>query len=364
MPNTRPTKHTATVSLDEVSVLCNLMVSLSRAGIPLDNGLVQLGRDLPGRLSQVSQELGHQLQQGANLAELVAREDGVFPPVYASVVEAGLRSGKTTVALEGFARLAKQIAELRRLVISALAYPLIVLVTLTVISFFLFRELGPQLRDFFLDRIPGSTAGPMVTVYVWLCHWFWLFPLAFIVLAAFWFFATRSARAAQPSQFADWVRWVPGANRMLRNSRLLAFTEVLTLLIQQRVPLHEAVRIAGSASGDRGLRTDSLALSEQLERGETVAPAASSATKHGIPPFLRWGIFHSGQLGKLEPTLARAARTYRRRTEDAAFWLRTFLPACFSLCIGGVVCFVYAMMFFWPWLTIIRQLAEPIGIAP
>lgn len=350
--------------MDELTHLCDLMVSLSRAGIPLDKGLVRLGAELPGRMAAVTGEMSQRLESGASLAEIVSPDGSPFPQVYASVVEAGLRSGRTTVALEGFARLARQIAEIRRLVASSLVYPVIVLVLLSFISLNLFPVLVPTLTGFFEERFSSdgqATSLPTVlAVWALIAPWFWVLPAILLVLAIFWFVATRRATAAQPSEFSDWVRWVPGARRLLRYSRLLAFTEVLRLLVDQQVPLHQAVMLAGSASGDRDLQSDGARLATQLERGEH--PTDAGSIKRGIPPFLRWGICNSQKFGQLQSTLERSAQTYQRRTEDSAFRMRTFLPVAFSLLLGGILTACYVMMFYLPWMTILRSMAEPLRL--
>lgn len=351
------------MTLDELSALCDVMVSLSKAGVPLDQGLLHIARDLPGRLGDQAHVISERLRRGVSLAEVVSSEENAFPPVYASVVEAGLRSGKPTAALEGFARLARQISELRRLVASALVYPIALMIVLTVISLTVLRQLPPTLHAFLDDHFLGSKSernydGLMAT-YETAANWFWVLPIGLLMVAMLWIVATRSASVAQPDRFMDMVRWVPGAARLLRNSRLWAFADVLQLLVQQQVPLHEAVRLAGSASGDRALRVDALALATEMERGQIVS---AHQTKHGIPGFLRWGISHSGQIGSLEATLARACRMYRHRTEDAAMWVRTFLPAVFSVSLGGLVAIIYVAMFLVPWYYILRLLAEPLRL--
>ena len=353
------------VTLDELTALCDLMVSLSRAGIPLDRGLVQLAQDLPGRLSTQAIQISQRLQAGQSLADVVSSDDTPFPPVYKSVVEAGLRSGRTTVALEGFARLARQIAELRALVASALVYPMVLMVVVGVVSFFVLRRLGPVLRSEFLTQRPrtspqGWNVDVMAAAEVF-SQWFWLIPAGMFLLGILWWQSTRRATAAQPGRLADWSGWVPGAGRLLRNSRMLAFSEVLGLLVRQQVPLDQALRLAGSASGDRNLGKDAEQLADRIHRGETGRgeTGMDRPPRGGIPPFLRWSLANGQRIGRLESTIERASETYRRRTEDAAAWLRTFVPIIFTFCFGGLVTLLYAGTVFVPWYTILHSLAEP-----
>jgi type II secretory pathway component PulF len=351
------------VTLDELTALCEIMVSLAKAGVPLDRGLLNLAQDLPGRLGAQAAEISTRLQSGTGLANVVSSEGSAFPPVYASVVEAGIRSGRTTAALEGFARLARQLAELRALVVSSLVYPMMLMVVLAVVSVAVLRQmptaLGAFLDDHYLGTESARNYAIFMNVYQWTAQWFWLVPVALIGVGVFWILATRSANAAQ-GDGRDWIAWVPGANRLLRNSRLLAFTDVLFLLVEQQVPLHEAVRLAGSASGDRDLRADAEQLAGQMEQGASGSRTQPSVHRRGVPAFLRWGLCNHQRIGSLESTLDRARRMYRYRTEDSATWLRTLLPVCISFGLGGLTALLYVVLFLVPWYAVLRLIAEPL----
>lgn len=353
--NAQPRYARPSYSVDEITALCDEMVSLSRAGIPLDQGLIQLAEDLPPRLGSQAKQIGEKLQAGENLADVVAGDNAPFPEIYRSVVEAGLRSGKLTVALEGFARLARQLSELRRLAISALVYPILLLVLTLVISTLVLRQLGGSIRDGLHSLRGRGTDGDATSVLldfyaVW-ADWFWVVPLALLCVGLFWLAAT------QFGLWSGWINSLPGVGRLLRNSRLQAFSEVLELLVRQDVPLQTALRLAGNASGGVELARDAHQLAEQIERGDVQSGSAENA-KRGIPPLVRWSLQNSQSAGRLELTLARASDTYRRRTEDAAIWLRKTLPVIFSFTLGGVVTMLYAVTVFVPWYTVLQSLGD------
>ena len=362
-PHTSPEpdpSRSSSISLDELKALCDEMVSLARAGVPLDRGLLELAEDLPEKLAVRAREFGEQLSTGRGLAEVVFSTTSPFPAVYRSVVEAGVRSGNLTIALEGFARLARHLSELRRLVVSSLVYPLLLLLVLIIISIALVSRLGPQLRDSLLS-IKGRGAEtdwamPILNGYAAWTQWFWILPVVLFVVGWLWFVAT------QAGGLIDWINWVPGAGRLLRNSRLQAFTETLGLLVQQRVPLNQGLRLAGAASGDRHIQVDAELLATQIEQGATHPTIeSSSANPRGIPPFLRWSLANGSRVGLMEKSLARASLTYRRRTEDSVEWMRRSLPVIFSFSLGGLVTFLYAATVFVPWYTMLRSLGDAMG---
>ncbi len=354
------TRAARQISLDELTALCDEMVSLSRAGVPLDRGLLQLANDLPKHMATHAQRVGEQLQAGQSLADVVSNDDTPFPAVYKSVIEAGIRSGRLSVALEGFSRLARQLAEIRRLVISSLVYPLVLLVVLSLISLFLVSRFGPIVAKILFSlkgRGSESTwaADPLNTYAAW-SQWFWVIPVSLLALGILWFVVSLFARGP------GFASWIPGVRKLLRNSRLMAFTEVLSLLVSQDVPLHQSVRLAGASSGDRNIERDAKLVADQLERGGTgnasnTNDGNASAIKKGIPPFIRWSLINN-QSSHLVESLDRAKVTYARRTDMAVIWLRRTFPIMLSAAMSGTVVALYAATIFFPWYTALLSLAD------
>src|SRR5436309_2247221 len=102
------------LSLDHLIALNDEIAALARAGLPLERGLREVGRDLSGNLSAVMKRLSGRMEQGASLSEALATERDHFPPVYLAVVEAGLRAGRLPSALESLAGFVRNYAEARR----------------------------------------------------------------------------------------------------------------------------------------------------------------------------------------------------------------------------------------------------------
>ena len=115
------------ITLDQLLALNDEIAALVRAGIPLERGLQVAGRDLRGRLGRLASALGQRLSRGESLSDALRGEERAVPPLYRAVVEAGARSGRLTVALEGLAEYVRGYSEARTAIGLALWYPLLVL---------------------------------------------------------------------------------------------------------------------------------------------------------------------------------------------------------------------------------------------
>ncbi len=115
------------ITIDQLLALNEEIAALVRAGVPLERGLVVAGRDLRGRLGRIAAALSRRLSRGESLPEALEGEGQSIPPLYRAVVEAGARSGRLPIALEGLAQYVRGYAEARAAIGLALWYPLLVL---------------------------------------------------------------------------------------------------------------------------------------------------------------------------------------------------------------------------------------------
>src|SRR5947208_3528069 len=101
------------VTLEQLAALSDEIGALARSGVPLDRGLRELSRDMPGRLGKLASEIGHRLEAGSSLEHVIADLGSALPPAYRCVIAAGIRAGRLPVAMEGISHTARRIGLLR-----------------------------------------------------------------------------------------------------------------------------------------------------------------------------------------------------------------------------------------------------------
>ncbi len=358
MASNEPTQ-VGSITLQELIALNDEIAALVRAGVPLEPALAELGKELPGRLGKLTTMLAECSERGESLPQVMAEHAGGMPPIYRAVVEAGLRSGRLSSALESLAGSIRRLAEMRRAVATAAIYPLSVLILAWVFFALFVKILVPSLTSGFRElEVPGRELfevmagwGPSAV------YWGPLVPAGVILLAGLWWYGSARAAVAEPRRAARLIGWLPWMGRALQWSRTAAFVELLTLLLENRVPLDEAMVLAADASGDPQWRPAIKNLAAVLRRGETPSKRHLAAT--GMPPLLRWLISAGQRHDALLPALKHAAETYRRRAEHRAKLARTFLPMVLTITIGGTAVLIYALLLFVPYVGMLRALGMP-----
>lgn len=335
------------VSIEQLVALNDEIASLVRGGVPLELGLRELGNDSGGQLAQITQALASRMSSGASLTEALQGERQRLPASYRTVVEAGIRTGRLSAALEAISNYARELIELRRQITLALLYPLII-VSLAYVLFVVFMaDLVERFREtyeLFRFRVPWSLA-MLSQAAEWATRWWWAFPLAVLALVAWWA-ATGGAQILAFNGASQPLAWFPFVGQIGRHFRHANFSDLLALMIEHGVPLPEGLRLAAAATGDAKLQRAGSALADAIERGELVT--TDRRRRYGFPPFLFW-VLSTGQSGDgLVRLLRHAAAIYRRQAVNLSRWFRTLFPVAAAVVIGGGVTALYAMTLFGP----------------
>ena len=308
------------VTLDQFIALNDELAALVRAGVPLERGLIDSGRDLRGRLGVVSAELGRRMAEGAALPEAIEASSGQMPEMYRAVVEAGFRSGRLSEALEGMAAIARGYSEARRAVGMAMLYPLIVACLAYGLAVAFIVQTAPRFAAAFqsLGLAPIGSLDLLARIGVWAIYWAPILPILLALAAIRWAWTGRAV-VLDGGPLSPLLNHVPMIGLMIRNFRAANFAGLLSLLLEHRVPLDEAVRLAGSASGDRDFKAASGRFAEAIRRGE-VSDGVALEGPGGFPPLLAWMLTAGHRQGDLSRALATWPRPIEARPKGGPTW--------------------------------------------
>lgn len=357
------------VTLDQLLALNDEIAALSRAGIPLDKGLEALGQDVPGQVGQLANRLADRLRSGANLEDVLRRDELGFPPVWRSVVLAGIRAGHLPAALEGLSHTIRRASEVRRSIAASMIYPLIVVAIAFVFLIFSLTTVVPVLVQSYQElvsrRDPAleQLADVARNVHVW-APWV---PVALIALLLFWWYRSgRTLRVLSGGQRNGGTRYLfgrRGSRRLfsvaeaLRDGRMATFADLLRLMHMHRVPLPEALVLAADASGDRTLSNGAREIANRLEAGTVLR--TRNDLPAGFPPLLGWSLMTGAGQEGIGRALAASAEMYRQRSEQTVQRSTTYLPIVLTAVIGGGAVLLHSLLIFLPFTRMLYQLGLP-----
>jgi general secretion pathway protein F len=177
------------VSGQEVALMTRQLASLVKANIPLVEALNALvdqseNEKMKVTLSQVRQDVN----EGSSLAKATAAHPKVFDTIFVNMIEAGESSGTLGLVLLRLADLKEAQMRLRSKVVSAMTYPVLMMVVAMGLMLAIFTLVMPKLTKIFESM--NKPVPPLTQVLLnfsdVLVNWWFLFAGAFFF--AFWLF--------------------------------------------------------------------------------------------------------------------------------------------------------------------------------
>lgn len=346
------------MTADELTALNEQIAALARTGLPLDQGLDSLAREMGrGRLRATTQALADDLRAGHPLPEALARQEGRVPAYYANLVTAGVQTGRLPDVLATLTTYARSVAATRTIVSEALFYPAVVLVLglalFTVLAAFILPQFDRIFQEFGLT-LPAVTEALLT---------FGRHPLELIVAPAVVLVAgplvLRAVLTRTPRGRRAWARavyLVPLVGTLIRAARLAAFTELLGMLVEYGVPLPAAFRLAGGASSDPVIADRAETVEARLAAG---APLAEALKGRGlVPDWVAWLAAAGERRGGLGPALREVAAVYRRQVDARSAVLRSVLPPFVVIVTAGSLTLVFAVALMLPMVKLLEGLSK------
>ncbi|MBR1672416.1 MAG: type II secretion system F family protein, partial [Fretibacterium sp.] len=236
-------------------------------------------------------------------------------------------------ALESAATLLEKRAELRRKVLSALAYPACVTVfALCVLAVFLIVLL-PQFRQVFNSmniELPRLTRSLFSAGEYCVEHWKVLLPASLAVLCLlFWLLACRST-------FMDRLKLrLPFFGKLIFKSSMVRATRTLAALSGAGVPVLTGLEMAKGAAGNSAVGEGFAGLQERVRQGASLGDAAKQT---GVFPTLVSQMMRIGEeTGHLDNMLDRVASWYSQELDAQLKSTTALLEPVLILLVGCIV---------------------------
>lgn len=250
------------------------MAALLRSGVPLLRSLrVIRDQSSSKNLKAILTDIHDRVEDGATLAEAMARHPKVFGELPVSMVRAGGEGGFLEEALERVAQFTEEFEDLKARTAGALAYPMFLAVAGTLIVAGLMIFFVPKFAMMF-DRLRARGELPVTTdLLLWVSEmmrtWGWLF-----LIASFGAYLVLKAQIATPRGRLIWDRFklaIPIVGGIFQNLAVARFCRVLGTLLRNGVPILKSLEIARDAAGNRVLSIAIERASENITSGETLA---------------------------------------------------------------------------------------------
>lgn len=254
------------------------LATLLKAGLPLVQSLDILRKRVKVPLfKSVLDDVYDKVRSGTALSDAFAAHADLFSGVYTASLLAGEKSGSLEQVLRRFVHHTKVIAAVRARTISALIYPIILMLLAVVLVGGIVFKVVPQFAEFF-DQMGHGAELPLATrilvgVSTALVHQLWLIVSigVLLVLAAGAFMRQKDSTR----RLDLLILKTPFAGTLARKFATAQVARTVATLLAGGIPLVNAVETAAKAIGNQAVAADLTEVARQVREGVGFGQALS-----------------------------------------------------------------------------------------
>jgi general secretion pathway protein F len=327
-------------NLETLTSVTRQMGTLLGSGIPLAETLKAMIEQADHRdLETMFREIRERINQGASLADALSDHPGMFGELYVNMVRAGEATGNVDVVLRRLADYLQAQRALRRKVVSALTYPVMMIGIGMIVVTILMTVVVPKITGMLTDTgqtLPTPTK-ILIAVSTLFKDWWWA---GMLLLAAIFFALERFYRRSDAGRlFIDRnLLRAPIVGDLLRKQAVARFTRTLSTLLQSGVPAVNSLEITRTVVGNRVIADATEHIRVRILEGTDIATPLKAT---GVFPALVGYMVSVGeQSGELEQMLDRIATAYDEEIDIATERLTAVLEPIMIIFLAVAVGYI------------------------
>lgn len=323
------------------------LLALLEAGLSLVGAIEALAeKETAPEMKTVLRQLLDRLYSGQTCSNAMESLPDSFPPFYVATIRASERSGDMAESLRRYVVYQSQIEEVRKKVVSAMIYPMLLIVAGSLVTLFLLGYVVPKFSRIYEDR---ATDLPFLSKVLmqWggvISHHGVGFLMAMVVIAVLLVWG-----AVHPA-VRSWVLrrlWAtPGIGERLRLYQLARFYRTLGMLLRGGTAITGALELVPGLLSP-SLRAQLAQATLLIREGRALSESLHVA---GLTTPVSYRMLRVGeQSGRMGEMMERVATFH---DDEIARWVDVFtkvfepvLMALIGVMVGGVVILMYMPIF-------------------
>ena len=354
------------VKSKELAVFTRQFSVMIDAGLPLVQCLDILAQQQENKffqqtLSQVRQDV----EEGATLSAAMARHPKVFDQLFVNMIDAGETGGILDIILQRLSTFIEKVVKLKRDVVSALIYPVAVILIAIIVVTAIMVFVIPQFQSIFTNMLGKGERLPLpteivITISDFVAGWGGLTVLIASIAAAVGvrtYYRTPGGRNVLDGLMLK----LPIIGQVLRKIAIARFTRTLSTLLSSGVPILQSLEITAKTAGNVRVEAAIMKVRSGVERGESFVEPLKATDM--FPNMVAQMIAIGEQTGQLDTMLGKIADFYEQEVDSAIANLLTLMEPLMigflGITIGSIVIAMYMPLF-----TLIGKLSNAGGGPP
>ncbi|MFH0774725.1 MAG: type II secretion system F family protein [bacterium] len=333
------------VSLGDKVLFSRQFSTLINAGIPVIQCLnILVDQTKKNVFKGVLRDIRTNIESGEFISASLAKHPDAFDTLYVSMVKAGEVGGVLDEVLDRLALYLENIAELKRKVVGAMVYPIMIIFVAVIVVGFLLVFVIPQFKEVFKifgSKLPAPTQ-MLIDLSNFLVKQGWI--IVVVVIGIVMFFGTLIKRVpAVKFRWHKLILKVPLIGDLLLKVAVARFTRTLGTLARSGVPILEALEICATTSGNKVIEAAILDGRTAIKEGERISESLKTANV--FPPIVVQMISIGEETGALDSMLFKVADYYDKEVDATVAALASIIEPVLIVFLGVVVGFIVIAMY-------------------
>jgi type IV pilus assembly protein PilC len=350
-----------TIKPKTLMIFTRQLATLIDAGLPLLRGLTVLAkqeRDLV--LKGTINALADGVQGGSTFSESLMQHPKIFNKLYINMVKAGELGGVLELVLNRLAEFQEKAEKIKNKVMSAMMYPVVVIVISALILCFLLVFIVPKFQQIFHDML-GDKPLPAITQFVinasqMLQHqWYYIIGTIALIVGG----QKAMASTEGGKLLLDRAKlYIPLVGDLTRKSSISRFARTLGTLVTSGVPILQALNITRETAGNYVIAAAISKVHDSVKEGESIVQPLEAC---GVfPPMVISMIDVGEETGQLPEMLLKIAEVYDDEVDNAVSGLTSLLEPIMIVFLAVIVGTIVIALFM-PLIAIIQGMQGQTG---
>lgn len=325
----------------------DLAIMLNARMMLVESMSILARQDTHHGFQKMVEKIGEQLKGGAAFADCLRPYPRVFNAFYINLVEVGELTGALGEMLNRVAVYLEKIADLKRKLIQALTYPVLVIgvavASLSFIMLYVIPTFSGIFRDFNAE-LPWPTLVVLSISKFIQTHLFHFFVGLFMLVL----FVRYSQSVEKIRRFRDGVVLkLPLLGELVRKNHISQFCRTLGTLLEGGVSLLKALDIASRSTENHYIRQDILSMKHFASKGEKLTRSLQKS--HIFPLMVTRMLAVGEETAELPFMLLKISDFYDKEIDSAIETLASVIEpiviVVLGVIIGAILISIYLPLF-------------------
>jgi len=329
------------IKTEDMVMFATQLATMIGAGISLPNSLKILSDQIENRrFKKMIDEIHLDIRGGSTFSDALKKHPDAFAPFFVNMIKAGETAGNLEEVLHQLATFAEKESEMKQKLLTALFYPIILLVVGVIVIVFVITSVLPAFVKIFTD---ANVPLPLPTLILYtvniLIRKYWLH--AIIAIAAMIFGFNYYNKTPNGKAVIDKIKIsIPVWGDLIRKVTIARMCRTLAALVSAGVPMLQSLETLRDTIDNVVLSRVIRKVYDSVSKGETISEPMRLSGE--FPPMPIQMIAIGEETGALDTLLNKVADFYEIASDYSIKRLTALIEPIFLVIIGGMVGLIFA----------------------